>query len=50
MMTAVDGSFPYPARDIIEEMVQEDHTNNEIFAALAQQGLITSEKSLQRRI
>jgi len=51
---------PHPARDpedpfsgyqnVIKEMVQEGHTNDEIVAALAQQGLITSERSLQRRL
>jgi hypothetical protein len=38
------------SKNAIEEMVQEGHTNNEIVVALAQQGLITSERSLQRRL
>jgi hypothetical protein len=57
MMAAVDDmTLPYPARDpkdllsghqnAIEEMVQEGHTDNEIVAVLAQQGLIISERSL----
>ena len=60
MMAVVDGmALPYPARDpedlsghqnAIEEMVQEGHTDNEIVAALAQQGLTISERSLQRRL
>jgi hypothetical protein len=37
-------------QNAIEEMVQEGHTDNEIVVALAQQGLITSERSLQRRL
>ena len=49
---------PHPASDqedlfsryqnAIEEMVQEGYTDNEIVAALLQQGLITSERSLFR--
>jgi len=53
MMAAVDATASrHPARDLedpfsghqsaIKEMVQEGHTNDEIVAALAQQGLITS--------
>jgi hypothetical protein len=50
----------HPARDeegpfswhqnAIEEMVQEGHTNNEIVTALTKQGLITSTRSLKRRL
>jgi hypothetical protein len=54
MMAGVDGmASPHPARDAedpfsghqnaIKEMVQEAYTDDEIVAALAQQGLITSE-------
>jgi hypothetical protein len=61
MMAAVDGiASPHLARDpedpfsghqsAIKEMVQEGHTDDQIVVALAQQGLITSERSLQRRL
>jgi hypothetical protein len=61
MVAAADGmASPHPARDpegpfsghqnAIKEMVQEGHTDDEIVAALAQQMLITSERSLQRRL
>lgn len=60
-MAAADGmASPHPARDpedpfsrhhnAIKEMVQEGHTDEEIVAALGQEGLITSERSLQRRL
>jgi hypothetical protein len=61
MIAAVDGmALSYPVlyledpfsghQNAIEEMVQEGHTDNEIVAALAQQGLIIFERSLQCRL
>ena len=60
-MAAADRlASPRPARDqedpfsghqnAIEEMVQEGYTDNEIVTALTQQGLITSVRSLKRRL
>jgi hypothetical protein len=61
MIAAVDGmALSYPVlyledpfsghQNPIKEMVQEGHTDNEIVVALAQQGLIIFERSLQRRL
>jgi len=50
-LPARDLEDPFPGhRNAIEEMVQESYTDDEIVAILAQQGLITSERSLQRRL